>query len=278
MEPLQENFDLQEEIIQYLNGELSVQAKLDFETRVKNDAVLANELQNYQNIMNGIEHWGDSNLKALIAQVDRDLEQQLFFKTAVPASKSNIITFFSENKKYAVAAAFLGLALFTFLLIYLNNDPGKNSKLYNEFYQADANTTQAVLSQLDPYGFVPSNVPIDSIQWALQSYQQGNYKASLSVFEACSQEEGIRNLCQYYVALNYIGLREESKAMPLLNDLCSLNNHDLKTASCWYLTLTLIKLGKDESRISALLNEIRSDSESAFSAEAEKLLAKWLNK
>ncbi|MBK9108715.1 MAG: hypothetical protein IPM92_10215 [Saprospiraceae bacterium] len=277
MEPLQENFDLQEEIIQYLNGELSAEAKLDFESRVKNDDVLANELQNYRNIMNGIEHWGESNLRAFIAQVDRDLEQQQFFTATIPAAKPKLISFFSENRKFAMAAVFIGIVLFAFLLVYLNKESGKNSNLYAEFYQADANTTQTVLSQLDPYGFIPSNVPIDSIQWALENYQQGNYKASLSVFERCTNEEGIQNLCKYYVALNYLGLDDANKATSILNDLCASPNHELKTGACWYLALTLIKLDKEDSRIPTLLHEVRADRDSPFSRDAEKLLAQWIN-
>lgn len=277
MEPLIENFDLQEEIIRYLNGEMGDQEKLEFETRVKNDNVLANELQNYHNVMKGIEYWGDMNLKAMIAEVDGELEQQHFFKNLAVAPQKKQARFFTINNVYAVAAAFIGVILFAYLLVYFSKDSGTNTDIYKEFYQTDVKTTQAVMNQLDPSGFIPTNIPVDSIQWALKNYQDGNYKASLSVFERCANEEGVRNLCTYYVALNHLGLNEEQKAMPLLNNLCALPNHELKTGSCWYLALTLIKQGKEDSRIKVLLNEVSADKDSPFSAEADKLRLKWVN-
>lgn len=275
MEPLIENFDLQDEIIRYLNGEMDDRERSEFETKVQNDTVLAAELQNYRTIMNGIEHWGDSNLKDLIAQVDNQLEQELFFKSQKNAGQQAKVSKFVFPKKFAIAAAFVGLVLFAFLLVYLNRDSGKNSKLYAEFYQVDQKTSQTVLSQLDPYGFIPSNLSADSLQWALDNYLQGNYKAALSVFGRCADEEGIQNLCRYYSALSYLGLKEEARAMKYFDDLCALPNHELRMGSCWYFALTLIKLNDKDPRIPALLREVSQTSESPFAREATNLLSKW---
>lgn len=274
MEPSIENFDLQEEIIRYLNGEMEAVEKSDFENRIQKDVALAQELQNYRNIMNGIEHWGDMQLKNLISKVDIELENQNFFKQHVPISKPGIIQFIKTNKIYAIAATVFLTVTSLFLIKFFNSNSNIQDQWFAEYYHADESTTKLVISQLDPSGFIPSSLPADSIQWALQNYLDGNYRLSLEFFSRCSLEEGIGNLCSYYQALNYLALSETEKAIPLLRPLCDIKNQQLQSASCWYLALALMKTSNETSEWKSLLKRVSEDKESTFSQQAQVLVDK----
>ncbi len=274
MEHMDENLTIQDEIIRYLNGELSDNERSDFETRMHKDHSLSSEVKNYKILMSGINQWGEIQMKSLVAQVDQELEKENFFQQVQKEHSGKLVQFLSQNKTmvFAVAAS---LALFLFYLIHLWGAGPSASEQYASYYKPERQKTEQFIEGLQSSGLIPSEPIQDSMRWALEKYRNGDYISTISFLERNSIPASLQSLAQFYLGLSYLGAGMPQKAESHLRSLCSGNEIEFKTISCWYLALSILNTKGYTNEGMQLFQIVSEDTSHSQASQAKEILAQW---
>ncbi len=274
MEHMDDQLTLQDEIIRYLNGELSDNEKSDFETRMQNDTTLSTEVRNYKILMTGIDKWGHSQLRTLVYQVDQELEKENFFIKSQNEHRGKLVQFFSHNRTLILAAA-ASFALLVFFLYHLWGKGESASALYAAYYKPETKKTEQFMEGLQSSGLIPSEPIRDSMRWVLEKYSKGDYQLAISFLERNTFPESLKPLAHFYLGLSYLGAGTPQKAEDQLRPLCSGNDADFKSSSCWYLALSILDTKGFTNESMQLFQIVSEDKSQTYSSQAAEILAKW---
>ncbi len=268
---MEEYLEIEEQIIQYLEGEMDETQRLDFEVLLRNNPDLVKTIEEYKLILNGIQQWGDQNLKASIKKVNQELSETRFFEKETKTT--HLKSLINNNViRYAAAAIFLGLLVYNIFLPSTNKID--HNKIFAEYYKPDLDLANNQIQKIKDLGFIQSSDTGNTLSRALQLYIQGDYIESINKIKAVEPEVQGTNICQYFLGMNYIALEKYTEAEDILNKLCDGSDFEYQINACWNLSLTLIKLDSDPVKISKLLEKlVVADSQSTF--KARELLKKY---
>lgn len=274
MEEWNDDLRQQEELLNYINGELGDKEMLDFETRLKNDESLALLYREYQNIMTGIEHWGDQQILSSIKNVEQDLAAENFFENI---NKGRIPSFVSLLKKHSGWS--LAVAASICLLIYVGYQlwlPAKQSQdTYNSYFQLDTYSIDTYLSDQRKSGLIPTSNASDTIALALEKYKYGNYIAAIELFEQLGSIDKDQALVKYYLGLSYMAISNFEKAIPILKNLCGTVEKDYGEKACWNYALAQLRLHGYTSDTKGLFQQLANNTSGAYAKSAGDILAQW---
>ncbi|MEO6191015.1 MAG: hypothetical protein ABIO44_12310 [Saprospiraceae bacterium] len=262
---------LEEQIIRYLEHEMSIEERQAFEMQLNQDKQLQGVLEEYKVILKGIELAGDNQLRSSIQKVNDELEAENFFSPGKkePESHAKIRNF--RWMKYAVAALIL-IGMMTFI-IKLSNKPVNGAEIFATYYKVDSNQVRMEIKANRTSGLIPSFIETDSFATALELYLEGKYNESIYLLE--SRTDSFRNseIAQYYLALNYLALKNYKVSEPILGKLCGDSLFILHEDACWYRVLIWIHQDQDTENIKFLLNQFSSSTNPDRVVSSKRILA-----
>lgn len=246
--------DIEIRVIRYLEDEMSVEEKITFEESLMHDDKLKNCLNEYMQLLDGVEKWGDQLLKENIRHIETKLQGSGFFEQdQIFKTDSKKILF--GIYKYAAAAAVL-LVLLTYAFLLPMNFKVTHHNIFASYYKHDTTFAKQQLQIFEQSGFIPSNARNDTFRIAVQKYIQADFANSLDLLLNLTDSIQTKDICQYFIGLNYIGLEKYHEAELVFNALCEHREFTDRQNGCWMLALCLIKEDTDPRRINALLDEL----------------------
>lgn len=274
MEGWTEDLRLQEELLNYINGDMSDNELSDFETRLKNDPSLSWQLREYRNIMTGIEHWGDQQLMSAIKSVEQDLVSEDFFEGIKQNRKPSFVALVRNNPlvSMSIAASICLLLYLGYHFLLPSNQAGKT---YNSYFEPDTYNIESYLSENKKSGLIPAPDGTDTIGLALEKYKYGNYIAAIGLFENLSAVYKDQPMVRYYLSLSYMAISEVEKASPMLKALCNSADREFGEKSCWNYALSELKIQGFTEETKALFKGITLNKDGLYFKSASEILAQW---
>lgn len=201
----------------YLHSGLPEKDRLEFEDLIMHDANLAQEVQQYESIIEGIKDYERDRLKKRL----QDLEGSKYGSTNEFNSGKRSYT------KLSLAGAFFLLAITSFLL------PTKNAEeIFQTYFETYPNT---IYLQQD------SSFEASSYNKAFEFYTDGKFEKSAQLFKQLERNGTDRIGIPFYLAMSYMHQGKNDLAIPKFFTLSQMEEHDFSEPVYWYLSLALIK-------------------------------------
>ena len=218
---------------QYLRGELSDEAQLDFEKQLSENHELASEFETFKEVQIQLETKFDF-------AVDRDAFEEnlkVISKEHFKADKSKVISL--KSLTYLVAASVVIL-----LGLFLFNPSSKPS--FEEYNQYE----NAYLTE--------RGEGIDNLKQAEIAFNAKNYKIAIPLFEAILKENKTAEI-QYFYGVSLLENNQMKQAEAVFNEIKS-GNSIYKDKAIWSLALAKLKQ-KDYKASKEILLTIPADYE-----------------
>lgn len=216
------------EIEQYLLKEIPEEQIQSFTERMDSDQELRDKVHTVRLIIAGIQE----------NQLTRDLQrfhEEMKLNPEKAEPKKNVI----HLKFILVAASVLIVAAIGFFLFF--NNPGKEERLYSEFYKPDSGLISS-MSSSDDYIF----------DRAMIDYKTGNYKAAVDSWDSLLIQKPGNDTLQYFIASSYLAMNQYEQAIDFFEKVASRSDSYFLGDANWYLGLALLKRNEKERAISSI--------------------------
>lgn len=266
-------------IHRYLNGQMSIAERKTFETAMKNDPILSNDVDLERALLAGLEKSGEAKVRKTIGTVHQNLKLQGFFETPVlPINTLTSKPF--EMKKLLAAAAVLILAV-AGVWFFQNQPSGPDpDAVFAQHFdkQHDLIRARDVIASLESYGLAGVPSETDSLKAALEQYEAGNDEEALALFKAYAEAHPENDVAQYYMGVIHMGKEHYAKAIELLLPVSRSDTSDLKNDALWNLGLCYLKTinGTDDARDA--FQQLSADASYPNHREAQAVLDQLMPK
>ncbi len=265
---MEENSQLEEKVIQYLEGDLSQQEKLEFEIEISKDDSLRQLVEEYKVVLDGVDQWNTEKLRTRIQLVNDHLHQSGFFETPKVATVRSLNQ--GNIRKYLAIAASL-LVIVTAIVFY-QSFKKKDDRIWIANYNLpEKELSLSLLSNFKDQGFFPGITGTDTLLLAIQFYANSSYNESLLALNSLPMEIKNSNIVQYYFGLNYMGLSNFYLAESIFKKLCETQQFYLNDNSCWRYGLSLLNQNTDQKKLVSVFEQI-ANSNSIYSDKAKEIL------
>ncbi|MCB0583374.1 MAG: hypothetical protein KDD10_29110 [Phaeodactylibacter sp.] len=267
-----------EQIVQYLNGELPDDQAAVFGNRLLSDAAFAEEVEFQRSLLASVNLAGDKALKARIRQTHSKLGEKGFLQAAqteAPSEKADARPpakrrqLFSVRALAAAATVLLLLAIGYFL--YPTTDA--TQQLYSAHYQPDEEELQEQLEKLSLVGMaIPDKARRESLSAALNIFQSGNFDAASEALgqhlEAWQEDESAR----YFLALSLMETGQFGEAVATFQPLTTRAGTAYYDKALWYQGLSYLRLPGRQARAKSIFTLLAAVPSSGYKKQAEEIL------
>jgi tetratricopeptide (TPR) repeat protein len=246
---MNENIAQTELIERYLDNELSTDEKVRFESRLRNEAGLAEELHLQRQLREGLRAAGRGRLLDMLAAEDRQMDEY--------HPPAQVIRFDDATRQrfYWAAAAILLLLVPLYLIL----GPGRrDDKLFAAYFK--------------PYQGVSVQAGAPLAQ-AMQEYQQRDYAQALPILERLLGEGSAEDTTLFFKGNASLALEQTPGAISSFRQIIANPKHPFYREAQWYLALAYLQDGSaDEAKTQ--LQSFSSDASHPHHEEATELLKK----
>lgn len=215
--------------------------RIEFETKLKEDADFRSEVEDIRSLLFGIE---TQALKEKLDEFHKDLPKQM--NTEPTASKVRFLQF----RKIAVAAIIiLGSVSFW----YFNGS--SDEQLYDTYFKPDPGLP-TTMSSSDDFAFYD----------AMVNYKQGDYKTAIKKWEVLEQKKPKNDTLTYFLGVANLANKNTSEAIGYLNTTVEKSNSIFIEDAYYYLGMAYLKT-KNFEQAKKFLNLSNMDN-------AKKVLSK----
>jgi len=280
-------------ILNYLEGKLDDKAKVDFETRLQEDASLATEVSairkdwNRQRLgdwLNGDLPEAEATALSLELEADESLRNELQDLKQINeimsiAHRNQIL---KDVEKIAITEErrspvqnqrtfWIKAASILFLLGILS--------FYVFYLPAQFSNTTLVTKHFKLYGKGNLlSVDIDDTQKSiyktgLDYYNQGAYEAAISTFQKIPSSSTSYNNVLFYIANSYFALNQPEKSISILSKLLfDSNDASTKSRLQWYLGCAYLKADREAKAIEQFSALALDNTDPFYQRKAQKIL------
>lgn len=230
-----------EKIEAYLNGDLSKDEILEFETQLNTDTIFRAKFDDIKTVLTGIE---TQSLKEQLDIFHKELsanEQDLLVND--PKVKS------LHWRKIAVAAILI-VGLGSFWLF--SGSP--NEKLYSEYFTPDPGLP-TTMSNTNNYDFYE----------AMVSYKQGDYKVAIDKWQALQNTKPNNDTLNYFIGVAHLANKNEKTAISFLENASKNSEFPLINDVYYYLGLAYLKDGNIDRAKNNFKNSTLENSKALLS-------------
>ena len=241
-----------EELIEsYINGEMEVAIRQEFEERLKEDIDLASDIQVHESIVEGIKDRGREKLRMRFLQ----LEYQLLEDEAIENLSDDDLGIRS-HLKWGIAMLVIIIPLIYYLI------PSKNPhQIFDDYYEVFENETVLYASgQQEPTLY----------ERAFTAYDDQDYAKAVKLFEELEKSSTDRIAVPFFLAMSYLANDQAEVALHKYWMLSQLETHDFLEESQWYLALSMVRVGKMASAKKELKKIVLTESK--YKERAKRLL------
>ena len=208
--------ELLETIERFYNNSMSKEERIEFETKLKQDANFKSQVEDIKALLFGIE---TQALKEKMDDFHKDLPIQMKNETASPKVR------FLNFRNIAVAVIIiLGSASFWFF------SGSTNDRLYDTYFKPDPGLP-TTMSSTDNFQFFD----------AMVNYKQGDYKKAINKWEVLHEKSPKNDTLNYFLGVAYLANKSEEKAITYLEDVTSSNSKSFKNDAHYYLGMAYLK-------------------------------------
>jgi tetratricopeptide repeat protein len=240
-------------IEKYLSGELSGSELEDFESQLKIDASLQEELDLHLQVAETLKGDQVHHFRTVLKKVDQDWQS--------PGSKKNAKVFSLSIRRIAAFAAVAMVLIIAFQVF------GPKTNLSNEALFAD---------NFEPYKMIlnqrsgASDPLTDSMNAAVGAYERKEFETASRLFQGLEEKTPDNGAYRLYIANAELSLGNTEIAIKLLEQLVKDASPLFIEQSRWYLALAYLQKGDMDST----KKELQQIKSGAFNyKEAQKLLA-----
>lgn len=274
MESMDQNLERQEWILNYLDGNLAEDERIQFEKQLAVDTGLQQELSFMRIMMASIDQWGNSTLEESVRQVQSKLDSNGFFNG--PGNNRKRKTFlanFGKTKIWmAVAASVTILVVAAYLLWPETKSVSKQVSIYKKYYQREIAVTDRLIQRFESDGLIPGNSETDSLVWALNHYKEGTCQQIADYFGRSGTDMQIKPLRIFYQALCYLDQKQYEQAFGILTTLCEIEAFEFHAEACWYAALTASEMRHYSHIAREHLFKVSKDAKSPYQKKANEIL------
>ncbi|HFC76652.1 MAG TPA: tetratricopeptide repeat protein [Candidatus Moranbacteria bacterium] len=238
-------------IVEYDEGHLSDEQQKQFENELNTNAILKKEYELF-----------------LEAKSLSDVLQYEQLKKTIGSFQEPLVKVVSFWKKsLAIAASFFLLIAGSFFLYA--NLKYKDTQLALQFYESpnfSDDRSKAIAETI--------------LNKATTAYNQKDFSTAITLSQQITPEQSNYTSAQYLLAHSYFQNHNWAKAVPIFSDLIQSNDERYLESSQWYLALTYLELGS-QSKALNLLDQISSQNTHGYKNDAINLknkLNSWLYK
>ncbi len=211
-----------ERIEAYLNGQLSKEDLIVFESRFKEEAGFKAKVEDIKTVLTGME------TQALKEQLD------IFHKDVSKMGNALIqeeVKVHSINWKRLLVAAVFIIAAGSFWFISGNS----NERLYAKYFSPDPGLPTTMSSNSN-YEFYE----------AMVDYKQGHYKTAITKWETLQDAKPNNDTLNYFIGVAYLANKKEENAISFLEESIKNSDFPLANDAYYYLGLAYLKEGNIE--------------------------------
>jgi TolA-binding protein len=279
--------NLYDKIDDYVEDLLSDTERQAFESALKTDAKLAQEVRFHQDLIRGMDVATDTDLRQTIGSVQARLAAENFFSEEVETTEKPqqeaIVRKLNVEKTalvrklttYQWAAAASVLLLIAAGLWFLKpNKDALFSETYTAYFQSETKQLNDVYDEITSPGFATDKVRNESLKNALDNYQAKNYAVAKSLFQAHLTAYPLDFDAQFYQAQTLMNLKEAQNAAVLLGNLAKNAGNRWQKDAQWYLALNYLTMPEKREVALELLKNIASDATSPHAVKALEMFNK----
>lgn len=241
----------------YLNGLMSYEEKISFESELLSNKDLAQNFKLHSDLRIFLGQYDDfKDFSNVLSTTHKDFVED-YKEKAFP--KTN---FFNGNKLriiyIAASVAAVILVFFIFLTKSITSKP--TDQIFEEYYY----TAEIIdFRNLD-------NDTISNFELCIDHYRAKKFSLSNQCFNSISSESNEYYFARFYYGIGLMEQKEINKALSVFNEIIKIKNHGFYTQSMWYSALCYIKIKKPENAKRAL-EELTLEN-NHFSKKAQLLL------
>lgn len=267
-----EGFFLNEENIRdYLRGNLEESLRAPFEERLKNDPAFAEEVRLEKDMLEGINLYAGEEEAQKIQRVRQRLQEDGFFPGQESPPKGKVVSL-SRRRLIAIAAS-LAILLAAGLYLFLpDSGTGTYAGLYEAYYRPETAVLPALLDQLEASGFAQDVEQSRQLADALQRYETGAYAEAASALSTYLEQYPQDREARLFLGLAGLETGQYREAIPELRAAGKAAEPQVAAAANWYLALALLQTGKAEEA-TALLRQLAA-GDTRWSGQARELAGK----
>jgi TolA-binding protein len=245
-----------EQLIRYLDGELTEEQKILFQEQLKNNHALTDNLEIIQDINQIL---GDKQIATFEDNL-KEVEHVLFRNSEI--KKERATSHYSVGRRLAIAGAISLLIIGCAYFLFFKTTASYTDELYAQYY-----------SKLDANFFTRSDAPAkDDFIQAIQLYDAGDYKAAIMLFNKILTNDPSNNAVKLFLGICYSETQRFPNAIKILQGVIAQNDLTFGEHATWYLSLCYIKT-KDIQHAKQTLKQLIS-SKSYYVEKASELLQK----
>lgn len=237
--------DHQGHIEQYLKGELSREEVTIFEEKLEQDAVLKEQVDQYRQLLKGLEIGFNKELKALLL----DEESKII---DIPSHRTSRIKTLYPLIGMAAAVAFIIVAYFS-----IRKDPLSPEALYAQYYEVYPNV-EAPVSRSEN---------VDENPYAY--YERGDYITALKLFTDLRTSDPENSALLFYSGICQLELGQPGKSIELFDQVINLESAKYLRPAIWYQSLAYLHMGNIE-KATVIFDQLKQGDD-VYSRKAKNL-------
>jgi tetratricopeptide (TPR) repeat protein len=234
------------EIDRYLQGELTSPERKAFEEKLKQDPILAKEVEDHRAAIFFIKAGAVHGMK-------KKLEGYSEFANSTRSGSSHAF------KKWYVWAAAASVIFAIVITLLIPSGKVDTDKLFTAYFQAPVADRQLLRD---------SSVADERLQ-AFSAYDQGLYKKALALFERVLEEQSNDELL-FYAGVSALADGQPGIAISYFTNLLNHQDTLYQWRAQWYLSLAYLKNGELAKSLSVL--QLLSRQPNSYTEKANELL------
>ncbi len=266
---MEEQYNI-EEIEQYLAGELTGAALVDFESRLAQDAGLAAKVRLVQGLDDTLADEQALKVQQLVVGLGEEFFAPIADETKAEVAKEKpTVRLPLYRRPYAIAA---GLAILVSLGLFFwwqsATPPLSSQELFASYYQAYENTALV-------RGPASTN---DQYQTALDQYDQGDFTSASTILDTILTQQPGDISARFVLAHAYFNQTPPNTeaAIQALQFIIEDGKSILLPQVQWYLALIYLKQDQGP-QAQALLQQLLNSPDTQLAQQAQKLLQEMEN-
>jgi|GEM_PF-2106533 len=270
---MNDDFTTQEEILDYLENNLSVEQTKTFEDKMASDPTFLAEVEQYEHLMNGIDAFGNKVTADKIHTIEGNLAEAGFFEEGQPAAAGTIQKVsWGSRRLLRLAAVFAGVVILGYL-IYNQTSSLKNNNIFVQNFVIDPSNVESTIARFTPNGLVPAvSGPDDQFIKALKAFRDKDYAAAVDLLSNTPVTEINKNYKSYYLGLSLLETNSATEAVQELNIIRYKDQFEFYYHTNYYLALGLIKTYAPLSDATAALQIAVNVRDAKLREKAQKVL------
>lgn len=274
-----------DKIHRYLSGAMSAAEREAFETEIKENPELQNDVELERLLLEGIKHAGEAELRQTIGAVHHKLTAEGFFQAGAAAPVSTLSVSHLSKTSFmkrimAIAATLVVLAGAVWFFTRQEAAAVDSNALFSQNFKLELEVQRAktAISRLESVGMAGVQTAEDTLRQALQHFEAGRYTDAQNLLKSHLETHPDDQTAQYYLAVIHMSQGRYAKAIELLTPLSVADGSELKNDALWNLGLCYLKAenGQDDAR--EAFTKLANDNEYPNHRGAKALLEQLIPK